>query len=553
MGEGGVKRNTAGSTRTARAVTAERANEATKGAVQPYLDDVDVRLFNGDALEVLREMESESVDCCVTSPPYWGLRDYGTGTWEGGDAECDHARQSAVSRASSGLGVKNGLGPYGDYAATQGGTIAYLDLCGKCGARRVDRQLGLEPTPEEYVARLVTVFEEVRRVLSKSGTLWLNLGSSYASDPAKGGSGPNGKNEARSRRDARSSDTTCTEPQGSIVPDSACPDLCDACAAALETRTARTSQPLDESAQRASLTARDSEPADSLPRPPGASPPVAPVSTTPQSSQPLPGACSHCPNCGACLDVLRSSSRDARLCAHNSESRNGTSLLESGDRNQGTDAEGMAWLNYTSQLKQKDMVPIPWMVAMALQAAGWYLRSDIIWSKPNPMPESVTDRPTKAHEYVFLLTKSPRYFYDQESLREPHQDKAGGPERFGAIGSNGGYVESERTRLGGVRSTAVAKGNRREYHPAGRNSRSVWEIATEPYPDAHFATFPTELARRCILGGCPEAGTVLDPFAGSGTVGFVARKLSRRAVLIELNENYCKLASKRLSQLSLLA
>jgi hypothetical protein len=158
------------------------------------------------------------------------------------------------------------------------------------------------------------------------------------------------------------------------------------------------------------------------------------------------------------------------------------------------------------------MVPIPWMVAMALQEDGWYLRSDIIWSKPNPMPESVTDRPTKAHEYVFLLTKSPRYYYDAEAIREPHNDKAGGIERFGRIGSNGGYVESERTQLGGVRSTALAKGTQREYNPEGRNARSVWEIATQPYPEAHFATYPEELVRRCLLAGtsergcCPECG-----------------------------------------------
>jgi DNA modification methylase len=175
--------------------------------------------------------------------------------------------------------------------------------------------------------------------------------------------------------------------------------------------------------------------------------------------------------------------------------------------------------------KPKDMVGIPWRVAFALQADGWYLRSDIVWSKPNPMPESVTDRPTKAHEYVFLLTRSARYFFDQEAVREVNAP------------AYQGHADNARAAYNGM----------------GRNVRSVWEIATQPYPDAHFATFPEALPERCIKAGCPIGGTVLDPFMGSGTVALVARKLGRRSIGIELSPEYAALCARRLQQLSLLA
>jgi DNA modification methylase len=219
-------------------------------------------------------------------------------------------------------------------------------------------------------------------------------------------------------------------------------------------------------------------------------------------------------------------------------------------------------------LKPKDLVGIPWRTAFALQADGWYLRSDIIWSKPNPMPESVRDRPTKAHEYVFLLSKQPRYWFDADAVRERYGDPTrewwnetattpGNPNR-----KDGGGLQSRPAKgPDGRRKTGVLAGDASIQHRDGerwpnlngRNVRSVWEIATQPYPMAHFATFPEELARRCILAGCPEGGTVLDPFAGSGTTGLVARKHGRRSILIELSPDYCELAAKRCQQLSLLA
>lgn len=372
-----------------------------RGTVKPYLADPDVTLYCGDALETLRELPDESVHCVVTSPPYWGLRDYGTGLWEGGDPECEHRvreNQNAAGTSTLGGGKKT------VHHAAEG----FKDECPRCGARRVDNQLGLEPTPELYVARMVDVFHEVRRVLADYGTLWLNLGDSYA----------------------------------------------------------RTQEG----------------------------------------------------------NVQQTKNRTGQLAA----------------------------LTYPKHSK-------------AGSSDGWYLRSDIIWSKPNPMPESVTDRPTKSHEYVFLLTKAPRYFFDQEAVREPyHYDSRNVLTREAGQGSHENHRNGERNRWPGIekahhaaRASLIAHGHDEsepmEINHVGRNVRSVWEIATQPYPEAHFATYPEELVRRCVLAGCPEGGTVLDPFAGSGTTLHVARKHGRRSIGIELNPAYCKLAADRLAQQSLLA
>jgi DNA modification methylase len=186
-------------------------------------------------------------------------------------------------------------------------------------------------------------------------------------------------------------------------------------------------------------------------------------------------------------------------------------------------------------LKPKDLVGIPWRLAFALQADGWYLRSDIIWAKPNPMPESVTDRPTRAHEYVFLLTRSARYFYDADAVREPsgqyigvtwEQRKAAGEGMRRGFSQNG--------------ASGLAP------HEAGRNPRSVWNIPTEPFPEAHFATFPKKLVEPCIKAGSRTGDFVLDPFAGSGTVGVVALRLGRSFIGIELSPTYAEMARRRI-------
>lgn len=247
-------------------------------------------------------------------------------------------------------------------------------------------------------------------------------------------------------------------------------------------------------------------------------------------------------------------------------------------------------------LKPKDLVGVPWRVAFALQAHGWYLRSDIIWNKPNPMPESVTDRPTKSHEYIFLLSKQERYWYDAEAIKEP---VTGGSHRRAALGYQHAFASQfrgsptdhrfpdgkiippkangknsrmvveraagrensrpnpSRSNVPGVTPKSAASGSgikaNSSFHAAcvdlvsDRNKRSVWTVATAPYKEAHFATFPPDLIKPCILAGCPISGTVLDPFGGSGTVGQVALELGRNAILIEINPKYVILANQRVS------
>ena len=310
----------------------------------------------GDALEVLRGLPDQSIHCCVTSPPYWGLRDYG-----------------------------------------------------------VEGQLGLEKAPEEYVERLVGIFKEVRRVLRDDGTLWLNLGDSYASSPASGGSKSSGLNAKRAD-------------DGSLAD--------------------------DNKSQGITPTAKYT-------RPPG--------------------------------------------------------------------------------LKPKDLIGIPWRVAFALQADGWWLRSDIIWAKPNPMPESVRDRPTKAHEYIFLLSKNAQYFYDADAIREPMtSDGKGG--LWGADRSSGATADEYHIGAHGKEPWT----GERNVNSNGRNKRTVWTVTTKPFKEAHFAVFPPDLIRPCVLAGCPPGGTVLDPFFGAGTAGLVAKQEGRGYIGIDLNAEYVEMARRRI-------
>lgn len=305
-----------------------------------------------------------------------------------------------------------------------------------------DGQLGLEGSPAEYVEALTAVFAEVRRVLTDTGTLWLNLGDSYVSAPSGSLEG--------SRLDSG------------------------------QTSHSRLPQVKDTNATRALDPAAQIRPYAVVGLPP------------------------------------------------------------------------------------KNLVGIPWRVAFALQADGWYLRSDIVWSKPNPMPESVTDRPTKSHEYVFLLSKSARYFYDAAAIAEPAAWERWGDQTVGPGSNPNGWIKpkTKQELVGASRPAGrgdTYSGFNERYKADSpqdrrtRNARSVWEIPTMGYPDAHFAVFPEELPRRCILAGCPEGGVVLDPFMGSGTTALVARKHGRRSVGIELNESYAALAAKRLGQQSLLA
>ena len=197
-------------------------------------------------------------------------------------------------------------------------------------------------------------------------------------------------------------------------------------------------------------------------------------------------------------------------------------------------------------LKPKDLVGIPWKVAFALQADGWYLRSDIIWSKPNPMPESVHDRPTKAHEYIFLLTKSPKYYYDADAIREITGKEASW-DNYGGKGMIDHPTGPARKQIDLTIGTSQKKAMPYISHPNGRNKRSVWTINTQPYPEAHFATFPEKLIEPCILAGCPKDGVVLDPFVGSGTTAAVAQKYGRKSVGVDLNKEYLDIAVRRIT------
>lgn len=344
-------------------------------------------IAEGDTLSVLPTFEAGSVQTCITSPPYYGLRDYGTASWEGGDSECDHKprAQPRGERAANGL--------TGGKATIDAGTVQ-RDC--HCGARRIDSQIGLEETPEQYVEKMVAVFREVRRLLRDDGTLWLNLGDSYAS-------GEIGRHDGRVE--------------------------------------------------------------------------------------------------GSGFGARHPGPRQQRRL------------------NTGT--------------KPKDLLGIPWMVAFALRADGWYLRSDVIWAKPNPMPESVTDRPTKAHEYLFLLSKSARYYYDQDAIREPHSrdwhNESVGP----------AYMTAQDGRLDGGKRQGTG-------NPEGRNKRTVWTVASQPFPGAHFATFPPKLIEPCVLAGSPAGGTVLDPFSGAGTTGVVALRNDRDYVGVELNPEYAEMSRRRI-------
>lgn len=352
--------------------------------MKPWYDESGVTLFHGHVLDVLKQLPNESVNACVTSPPYWGLRDYG--------------------------------------------------MAG---------QIGLEPTPYEYVTVITEIFEEVRRVLRPDGTCWLNLGDSYANDTKWGGS-------------------------------------------------------------------------------------------------------------------------------------------TGGKHADGLHGEAVGRGKRQTGLKAKDLCGIPWRVAFALQEAGWWLRSDIIWAKPAPMPESVMDRPTRSHEYIFLLTKSDKYWYDHEAIKEPSVADYGSGNGFkcdsrlsfldgdGPRGSDTPWQPKSwnGSKFDGPRDLAIHPNVGRKQRTAAkssptvknscgahdapfgdtRNKRDVWFVNTEPFPGAHFATFPPALILPCVLAGCPEGGIILDPFSGAGTTAMVAKENGRRAIGIDLNEDYLKMSAKRLRQ-----
>ena len=299
-------------------------------------------------------MPDESIQSVITSPPYYGLRDYGTGKWIGGDVNCPHKRTTKIGKT-----VKTITGHQGMY--DQGSVVGdaiYKSVCPKCGAVRDDQQLGLEETPELYISSLVSVFAEVHRVLRNDGTVWVNLGDTYG--------------------------------------------------------------------------------------------------------------------------------------------------------------------------KEKGLIGIPWKFAFAMQEFGWYLRQDIIWHKPNPMPESVKDRCTKAHEYIFLFSKNKSYYFDNEAIKEPCK-----------------YPNDDRGSRGDARR-GTKMNSMSGKNGLKKNKRSVWTVSTKPYKKAHFATYPIDLIEPCVLASCPPQRYILDPFAGAGTTGLVAKMHNRHSVMIELNPDYKELIEERI-------
>ncbi len=507
-----------------------------------------VRIVHGDCREVLPTLPVDSFDCIVTSPPYWGLRDYGTATWEGGNPECDHA----ITRRNHGSEKQS------TSAGTSRDKIVGKD-CQRCGARRIDTQIGLEPTLDAYVETMVAVGRALWRVLKPEGTFWLNLGSSYFGG-GRGGGGSFAKERASYRVGAdgkrpipfpepphvRAYGSDGKEPSGSTGLDSACSDPDGERQGGFSIRRYRT---IDTGALRPQSSWRDerigqhSEPLDSELR--------AELSRlSPKALSFLgyaPDDFCHGATASAYQQQPPRYSADEHLRTGHVSGRIGrdTAFRTSGKDASATafDSPSEAFRRYlaiqSQHFKAKDLVDVPHLVALALQADGWWLRSAIVWAKPNPMPESVTDRPTSAYEMVFLLTKAERYFYDADAIREGISPttlaRYGGPPR--RTGLNGQSTPERSVPSGAAQSCGINEN--------GRNARNVWTISTQPYSGAHFATMPPDLAERCIKAGCPVGGRVLDPFGGAGTTGLIADRLGRNATLIELNPTYRELAADR--------
>jgi DNA modification methylase len=527
-----------------------------------------IRLLHGDCRETLPTLESGSVQCAISSPPYWGLRDYGTPplVW-GGDAEHLHVFGDT---GHSNQRLRNGLG-----GSLEGGTpgvsgTLHPQTGSQCSCGAWLGSLGLEPTPELYIQHLVECLRAVRRVLRDDGTLWLNLGSAYAGS-GKGPTGRNGIGDQSVRqgfvgsRRVPAYGIDGTTPADCRLTDSAYSDLCDGCRGAIgrqDIHNADTSPRSHVYASRLSQIARDTARRDYDSTLPLSSPPDDPESTTLESLPQPPDVCLHCANCGACLSVLRSSSRDARLCVRRESHMLDTAQRESVSRNQHKDASDSAHRDSTIAFhpyQPKDEMLIPFRAALALQADGWIVRSVIPWLKRNSMPESVTDRPSTSVEYVFLLAKSARYYWDGDAVRQgisPHTNQ----NRGGGIGPKNAGIEMG---IGSRNNKSFAAATSGVISSRNRRNSDWWfeswqgllldeaddplalVVNPQPYSGAHFATFPPKLVKPMIQASTRPDDVVLDPFSGAGTVGLVADRLQRDAILCELSDDYRGQATAR--------
>jgi DNA modification methylase len=535
-------------------------------------------IYQGDCLDILPALEPKSIQCCVTSPPYYGLRDYGTAEWVGGNKDCNHKQGTARNDG----GRVNTSGFHGSSKAdSDKGAMNYKTICGKCGAVRTDKQIGLEETPEAYVEKLVAVFREVRRVLKDDGTLFLNLGDSYfGSNQTGGAKSKEGSTKRLGRMFSKTvnaqHEAACDiggkEPADYRDRDCLCESLCDVCRKAYligKSRNGNLLVPMQSPSLSLSIlehkelenahfpTLGSSYPegrnATAIPdsvnlkahedEPPLSSQESMPCLSSPQ----LRDGClqkdtlSACPLCG------KTSMPCVRECEHKWGCTSGIGLLSGASNHDRLDKSSscLAYPNLTIpspnvKYKPKDLIGIPWRVAFALQADGWYLRQDIIWHKPNPMPESVRDRCTKSHEYIFLLTKSARYYYNNEAIGSEILDDTSKRYKSGWNGNGDrGFPSGPQNH---IHNFMDPNNNKRQW----ANKKSVWSITTQPYKEAHFATFPEEIPRTCILAGSKKGDTILDPFSGAGTTGVVAEKLNRKYIGIELNPQYTKMAEDRI-------
>lgn len=550
--------------------------------MEPYYADSHVTVYNADVLARLRALPDGSVHCCVTSPPYWGLRDYGTSTWEGGDPECDH--RSPTMREGRNEDRAKLAGSEATNAAQL--LLAHRTGCGKCGAVKVDAQLGLESTPEEYVARMVEVFREVRRVLRDDGTLWLNLGDSYAASGTRGDTrgGFNDRYFGTDNGGGKQAETVSHLPPAKMPPGLKPKDLVGipwrvAFALQQPYYTGSIRDERDRIWLAAMLDAEGcmfihkrkagSANGQGYERKNDSYSPGIEIANTSlavvERIAALVGKgsiCSQSPEQNGrrkqtiyrwnlrtteCRDLVRE--LYPHLVAKQQQARILCGCPSSGDMASEAHLALIA-------LHRTGSSTVDFPAPTSLFESGWYLRSDIIWKKPNPMPESVTDRPTKAHEYLFLLTKSERYFYDADAIAEPavcgwndsefHTGKTGEHQ----LGRSQKVRPSAAKGSFSGKTKAMAGTGQNAFRAVTetRNRRTVWTITTKPYAEAHFATFPPELPTLCIKAGCPEGGTVLDPFAGSGTTLWVAKEHGRNGVGIELSADYCGLIAKRCSQ-----
>ena len=461
-----------------------------------------VTVLHGDCRMVLPTLPDASVQCCVTSPPYYGLRDYG-----------------------------------------------------------VVGQIGLEPTPDEYVAEMVTVFREVRRVLRDDGTLWLNIGDSYASDSKWGGSS-GGKHVKALHGDTgvgRGRRSTGLKDKDLIgIP----------WMLAFALRQPYYAGRIKREMDRVWLAAMiDGEGCMFIHRRKAGTDSGARYTKADGTEVSYARTAD---TYGAGLEVANTSLAIIEKCI--AITGVGSVVRQEKDRRQPL----YRWNVRSNECRWIVQEVYPYLVAKQHQARlllgcptsgkqaeaahgaliglhngstthvdfpppaslhepGWYLRSDIIWAKSNPMPESVRDRPTSAHEHVFLLTKAQRYYYDADAIREDNAnpDLTECVKHWTERPGNGEWPSGTGGRMGSVQN--------------GRNARNVWTIATQPYSGAHFATMPPDLAERCIRAGTKPGDTVLDPFGGAGTTGLVADRLNRNAVLIELNPEYRALAQERIT------